>query len=70
MILIVAHGTAHESNSIVPGKRPLSSMTPTIVSKDDKPFLVTGSPGGPTKSTDLRCSLYRIGILESFHLSD
>ena len=29
-----------------PGKRPLSSMTPTIVLKDGKPFLVTGSPGG------------------------
>ncbi|WP_133406617.1 gamma-glutamyltransferase [Parashewanella tropica] len=35
-----------EANSIKPGKRPLSSMTPTIVFKDDKPFLVTGSPGG------------------------
>jgi gamma-glutamyltranspeptidase / glutathione hydrolase len=29
-----------------PGKKPLSSMTPTIVLKDGKPFLVTGSPGG------------------------
>jgi gamma-glutamyltranspeptidase/glutathione hydrolase len=29
-----------------PGKRPLSSMTPTLVLKDGKPFLVTGSPGG------------------------
>ena len=29
-----------------PNKRPLSSMTPTIVLKDGKPFLVTGSPGG------------------------
>ncbi len=29
-----------------PGKRPLSSMTPTIVLQDGKPFLVTGSPGG------------------------
>ena len=29
-----------------PGKRPLSSMTPTIVLKDGKPFLVTGAPGG------------------------
>jgi gamma-glutamyltranspeptidase/glutathione hydrolase len=29
-----------------PGKRPLSSMSPTIVHKDGKPFLVTGSPGG------------------------
>jgi gamma-glutamyltranspeptidase/glutathione hydrolase len=35
------------SNAIAPGKRPLSSMTPTIVVKDGKPFMVTGSPGGP-----------------------
>lgn len=33
------------SNSIEPGKRPLSSMTPTIVLKDGKPFLSLGSPG-------------------------
>jgi gamma-glutamyltranspeptidase/glutathione hydrolase len=33
-------------NAIEPGKRMLSSMTPTIVMKDGKPFLVTGSPGG------------------------
>lgn len=36
------------SNAIEPGKRPASSMTPTLVLKDGKPFLVTGSPGGPT----------------------
>ncbi|NIB41799.1 gamma-glutamyltransferase [Pseudomaricurvus alkylphenolicus] len=35
-----------EANSIQPKKRPLSSMTPTMVFKDGKPFLVTGSPGG------------------------
>ncbi len=34
------------ANAPGPGKRPLSSMTPTIVLKDGKPFLVTGSPGG------------------------
>lgn len=34
------------ANSVAAKKRPLSSMTPTIVFKDDKPFLVTGSPGG------------------------
>jgi gamma-glutamyltranspeptidase/glutathione hydrolase len=34
-------------NEIRPGKRPLSSMTPTIVTKDGKLFLVVGSPGGP-----------------------
>ena len=36
------------ANAIVPGKRPLSSMTPTMVFKDGKLLLVTGSPGGPT----------------------
>jgi gamma-glutamyltranspeptidase / glutathione hydrolase len=35
-----------EANEPGPGKRPLSSMTPTIVLKDGKPYLVTGSPGG------------------------
>ena len=36
------------ANAIEPGKRMLSSMTPTIVVKDGKPVLVTGSPGGST----------------------
>ncbi|MFN3658617.1 MAG: gamma-glutamyltransferase [Pseudolabrys sp.] len=35
-----------DANLPGPGKRPLSSMTPTIVLKDGKPVLVTGSPGG------------------------
>jgi gamma-glutamyltranspeptidase/glutathione hydrolase len=35
-----------DANLPGPGKRPLSSMTPTIVLKDSKPFLITGSPGG------------------------
>ena len=34
------------ANSIQPYKRSLSSMTPTIIFKDDKPFLVLGTPGG------------------------
>jgi gamma-glutamyltranspeptidase/glutathione hydrolase len=35
-----------EANAVEPKKRPLSSMSPTIVLKDGNPFLVTGSPGG------------------------
>ncbi|MDO6610845.1 gamma-glutamyltransferase [Shewanella sp. 1_MG-2023] len=35
-----------EANSVQGNKRPLSSMSPTIVMKDGKPFLITGSPGG------------------------
>jgi len=36
----------YNANLPGPGKRPLSSMTPTIIMKDGKPFLITGSPGG------------------------
>ncbi len=36
----------NEANSIQPQKRPLSSMTPTIVLKNGKPYIVIGSPGG------------------------
>ncbi len=35
-------------NLVAPGKRMLSSMTPTIIAKDGKPYLLTGSPGGRT----------------------
>ena len=37
-----------EGNTIAPGKRPLSSMTPTMVLRDGQLSFVTGSPGGPT----------------------
>ena len=36
-----------EANAIAGGKRPLSSMTPTIVLRDGEVFMVIGSPGGP-----------------------
>jgi gamma-glutamyltranspeptidase / glutathione hydrolase len=40
-----------EANAIAPGKRPLSSMTPTIVLKDNKLFMTAGAPGGSRIST-------------------
>jgi gamma-glutamyltranspeptidase / glutathione hydrolase len=42
-----------EANAIAPGKRMLSSMTPTIVLKDSKPFIVLGTPGGTTIPTSV-----------------
>ncbi len=37
-----------EGNAVAPGKRPLSSMSPTIMLRDGKPALVAGASGGPT----------------------
>ena len=42
-----------EANSIRPGKRMLSAMTPTIVLKNNKPILILGSPGGPSIITSV-----------------
>lgn len=42
-----------EANAIEPGKRMLSSMTPTIVLSGNKPFLVVGTPGGTTIPTSV-----------------
>lgn len=42
-----------EANAISPGKRMLSSMTPTIVLKKNKPFMVVGTPGGTTIPTSV-----------------
>jgi gamma-glutamyltranspeptidase / glutathione hydrolase len=42
-----------EANAIAPGKRMLSSMTPTLVLKDGKPFIVVGTPGGTTIPTSV-----------------
>jgi gamma-glutamyltranspeptidase/glutathione hydrolase len=49
-----------EANAIAPGKRMLSSMTPTIVLKNGKPFLVAGTPGGTTIPTSVFQTLVNI----------
>jgi gamma-glutamyltranspeptidase / glutathione hydrolase len=51
-----------EANAIAPGKRMLSSMTPTIVLKDNKPYLILGTPGGTTIPTSVFQTL--VDILE------
>ena len=55
-----------EANAIAPGKRMLSSMTPTIVLKDNKPYIVVGTPGGTTICTQVFQTL--VNILE-FNMS-
>ncbi len=49
-----------EANAIKPGKRMLSSMTPTIVEKNDKLLLVLGSPGGATIITSVFQSILNV----------
>ena len=56
-------GSAPDPNLPAPGKRPRSSMSPTIVLSDGKPFLATGSPGGATIiTTVLQILLNRIDL--------
>ena len=49
-----------EANAIAPGKRMLSSMSPTIVLKNKKPYLVVGTPGGTTIPTSVFQTLLNI----------
>lgn len=49
-----------EANAIIPGKRMLSSMTPTIVEKDGKLFMVVGTPGGSTIITSVFQTLLNV----------
>jgi len=49
-----------EANSIQPNKRMLSSMTPTIVLKNNKPYLVVGTPGGTTIPTSVYQSIVNV----------
>lgn len=55
-----------EANAIQPGKRMLSSMAPTLVLKNGKPYLVVGTPGGTTIPTQIFQTL--VNILE-FNMS-
>ncbi len=55
-----------DANAIAPGKRMLSSMAPTIVLKDNKPYIVIGTPGGTTIPTQIFQTL--VNILE-FNMS-
>ena len=52
----------NEANAIEPKKRPLSSMTPTIVLKDGQPFLILGTPGGSTIITTVLQNLLNVVI--------
>ena len=52
----------NEANAIEPKKRPLSSMTPTIVLKHDKPFLVLGTPGGSTIITSVLQNILNVTV--------
>ena len=63
----------NEANSIEAGKRPLSSMTPTIVLKNQKPFLILGSPGGSRIITSvlqvfLNITMHNMSIKEAVSL--
>lgn len=49
-----------EANSIKPNKRMLSSMTPTIVLKDNLPFIIVGTPGGTTIPTSVYQSIVNV----------
>ena len=57
-----------DANAIAPGKRMLSSMTPTIVLKNNKPFIIVGTPGGTTITTSVFQTL--INILEFDMIAD
>ncbi len=59
-----------DPNLVVPGKRMLSSQTPTVVAKGGKPYLITGSPGGRTITNTVLCVLvnvldYKMGVREA-----
>ncbi len=62
-----------EANAIEPGKRMLSSMTPTIILKEGKPYLIVGSPGGSTIITSvlqviLNCLVFEMNIKKAIDM--
>jgi len=66
-------GLGSDPNKIAPQKRMLSSMAPTLVLKDGKPFLITGSPGGRTIAntvlqTILGTTIYGLSLYETLRL--
>ena len=54
----------NEANAIQPSKRPLSSMTPSIILKDNKPFLILGTPGGSTIITTVLQNFLNVTLHE------
>ena len=59
-----------EANAIAPGKRMLSSMSPTLLMKDGRPRIVIGTPGGSTIFTSvfqvlLNSEIHRLGVSEA-----
>ncbi|MFQ3169652.1 MAG: gamma-glutamyltranspeptidase/glutathione hydrolase [Limisphaerales bacterium] len=52
--------TGAEANAVAPGKRPLSSMSPTIVLRDGKPIFTIGAAGGPTIITQVVLAIIQV----------
>jgi len=59
----------NEANAIEAEKRPLSSMTPTIVLKNNRPFLILGSPGGSTIITTVMQNILNV-VLHDMNIKE
>ena len=55
-----------EANAIQPGKRPVSSMTPTILARNGKLYMAVGTPGGPTITNSVLQALVNV---VDFHMN-
>lgn len=56
--------TGSQANSIAPQKRMLSSMTPTIIEKDRKLFMILGTPGGSTITTSVLQTFLNVAVFK------